>query len=146
MPSFDDDEPLGYSFFRGLWEDADFSNFTIPRTYFGRSGFTGVTFANTNLSESRMCWNDFIACDFSGADLSRCDLRASTFERCRFVGAVLADADLRQAAFDGCDFTGAILDGAIAGDGNHELCKSVSDPQHDSMQWRADPGPSPPGG
>ena len=74
MPNYDDDNPR-LSFFRGHWEDADFSALTLPRTYFARSSFGRVDFRNTDLSESRMCWNGFDFCDFRGADLSGCDLR-----------------------------------------------------------------------
>src|SRR5947209_2717506 len=56
MPSIDDDEPLGFSYFRSRLGDADNSNLTLPRTYFGRSLLHRVSFANTDLSESRMCW------------------------------------------------------------------------------------------
>src|ERR1700682_6312820 len=84
MPSQGDDEPLGFSFFRGKWVEVDFSNLTLPRTFFGRSSFERVSFANTNLSESRVCWNDFDDCDFSGADLSGSDLRASIYKGCKF--------------------------------------------------------------
>src|SRR5262245_2116933 len=92
MPNHDDEE-LGFSYCRYRLEDADNSNLTLPRTFFGRSLFVRVSFANTDLSGSRMCWNDFNKCDFSGADLSDCDMRASHFLGCRFVGAVLRGAD-----------------------------------------------------
>src|SRR5262245_46783838 len=81
MPNHDD-EDLGFSFFRAGAEEIDLSNLSLPRTYFGRSLLTRVTFIGTDLSESRMCWNDFIECDFTGTDLSRCDMRASVFEAC----------------------------------------------------------------
>src|SRR5262249_13070869 len=116
MPSYDDAERLGLSYFRTLLEDVDHSNLTLPRTYFGRSLVQRVSFANTDLSESRMCWNDFEECEFSGADLSGCDMRASKFIGCKFVGAVLRGADLRRSSFEGCDFSGADLTGAVAED------------------------------
>jgi hypothetical protein len=40
MPNHDDTE-LGFSFFRQLLQDADYSNLTLPRTYFGRPGLLG---------------------------------------------------------------------------------------------------------
>src|SRR5947209_58207 len=83
MPDMGDEEPLGFSYYKYRLEDADNSNLTLPRSFFGRSWFLRVNFANTDLSESRMCWNDFEDCDFSGADLSGCDMRSSIFERCR---------------------------------------------------------------
>ena len=75
-----------------------------------------MSFAGTDLSESRMCWNDFVGCDFSGADLSGCDMRASKFEQCRFAGASLRGADLRRSSFEGCEFSTADLTGTIAED------------------------------
>src|SRR5262245_39094725 len=101
MPHYDD-ENIGFSFFRHLIEDSDYGNLTLPGTFFGRSLLTRVSFANTDLSRSRMCGNDF-----SGADLSGCDMRASRFEGCKFTGAVLRGADLRRSSFEDCDFAGA---------------------------------------
>ena len=106
MPNYDDEERLGFSYFRSGLEDEDLGNLTLPRTFFGRSGFIRVNFTNTDLSESRMCWNDFDDCDFSGANLSGYDMRASLFT-CKFAGAVLRGADLRRSTFQECDFTGA---------------------------------------
>ena len=63
-----------------------------PPTYFARSSLERVDFRNTDLSGSRICWNDFDSCDFRCADLSGCDLRASTFTACFF-----SEADLRGA-------------------------------------------------
>ena len=103
-----DDETLGFSFFRELIEDADYSNLTLPRTFFGRSGFEQDRFNNTDLSGSRMCWNEFKDCDFSGADLTGCDMRATAFENCKFVGAILRGADLRRSSFNDCDFRARI--------------------------------------
>jgi uncharacterized protein YjbI with pentapeptide repeats len=148
MPSFDDRGPLGFSFFRCMLEVADLSDLTLPRTFFGRSGFTRVRFVNTDLSESRMCWNDFIECDFSGADLSGCDMRASLFEGCKFVGADLRGADLRQSSFINCDFSGADLIDAVAeqevADGG--VTDYLDEEQRAGMEWHEAPGPEPPGG
>jgi uncharacterized protein YjbI with pentapeptide repeats len=146
MPSHDDEE-LGFSYFRYRLEDADNSNLMLPRTFFGRSWFVRVSFANTDLSESRMCWNDFDECDFSGADLSGCDMRASNFKGCRFVGAVLRGADLRRSSFKDCDFTGAELVGAVAEDADFQGCVQdyLTDEQQAVMAWE-DEGPEPPGG
>lgn len=147
MPNYDDEE-LGFSFFRHGVEDGDYSHLTLPRTYMGRSGLTRVSFRNTDLSESRMCWNDFIECDFSEADLSGCDMRASVFRNCKFIRAVLRGADLRRSSFEDCDFTGAVLNGAVA-DGEDFLdyvCDSLSVEQQDAMALTDDEGPLPPGG
>jgi uncharacterized protein YjbI with pentapeptide repeats len=148
MPSYDDEEPLGLSYYKSGLEDADRSNLAMPRTYFGRSGFYRVRFTGTDLSESRMCWNDFEDCDFSGADLSGCDMRASKFERCRFAGAPLRIADLRRSSFEDCDFSGADLTGAVAEDEDAIWCVQdwLSDEQQAVMAWSEDEGPEPPGG
>jgi BTB/POZ domain-containing protein KCTD9 len=148
MPSYDDEEPLGFSYFRCGLQDADNRNLTLPRTCFGRSLLERVDFRNTDLSESRMCWNDFIGCDFSGADLPRCDLRASLFRDCKFVGTILSHADLRRSAFQGCDFTGAVLTGAVADyhRDEYDLAELLTKEQQAVMDWREDPGPEPGGG
>jgi BTB/POZ domain-containing protein KCTD9 len=147
MPNHDDQE-LGFYFYKGGLIDDDRSNLTLPRTFFGRSWFIRASFANTDLSESRMCWNDFDACDFSRADLSGCDMRASNFRRCKFGGAVLRGADLRRSTFEGCDFTGADLAGALAEDADFQGCVQdfLSEQQQAVVAWSADEGPEPPGG
>jgi hypothetical protein len=146
MPSYDDEE-LGFSYFRYRLWDADNSDLTLPRTYFCRSGFYRVNFANTDLSESRMCWNDFEDCDFTGSDRSRCDMRASKFKGCKFVGATIHGADLRLSSFDGCDWRGADLTGAVAEDEAIWCLRDfVSKEQQAVMIWCQDSGPEPPGG
>ena len=117
------------------------------RTSGGRC-YTRVSFANTDLSESRMCWSDFVECDFSGADLSRCDMRASLFKGCKFVGAMPPGADLRRSSFEDCDFTGAELAGAVAEDEDFQGCVQdyLTDEQQEVMTWSDDEGPQPPGG
>ena len=128
--------------------DADRSHLTMPRTFFGRSEFIRVRFINTDLSESRICWNDFEDCDFSQADLSGCDLRSSSFTRCSFAGAILRGADLRWSSFEQCDFTGADLSGAVAADvaAPGRVRDLLSQEQQAVMAWSPDPGPEPPGG
>jgi len=152
IPSQDDEE-LGYSFFRNGVEDGDYSGLTLPRTYFCRSSLTRVTFQNSDLHESRMCWNDFIECDFSGADLSKCDLRSSTYEKCNFSDADLRGADLRRAYIVECTFAGSLLEGAVAlPDGHPEACEdgtltqSLSTEQRAAMTWTDDAGDEPDGG
>jgi len=147
MPNYDDEEPLGFSYFRSGLEDGDLSHLTLPRAFFGRSGFSRVSFANTDLSESRMCWNDFDDCDFSGANMSRCDMRAALFTGCKFIGTVLRGADLRRSTFQECDFSGADLSGAVGGLVEYPGCiRSVlSDEQMTAVIWSED-GPEPPGG
>ena len=111
LPSYDDEEP-GVSFFRTHLKGAELSGLSLPRTFFGRSLVSGCAWVETDLSESRLCWNDFEDVDFSRALLARADLRASNFERCRFDGADLRGADLRGSSYLDCSFADARLDGA----------------------------------
>jgi hypothetical protein len=148
MPSFDDDKPFGLRYFRSGLEDADRCHLTMPRTYFGRSWFIRINYSDSELTESRMCWNDFDDCDFSGADLSGCDMRASIYTGCKFIGAVLRGADLRRSTFQECDFAGADLTGAVAVDADFQGCVQdfLTDEQQAVMAWAEDLGPEPPGG
>jgi uncharacterized protein YjbI with pentapeptide repeats len=145
MPSHDDVARLGFSYFRCGLFDADLSDVTLPRSFFGRSSFERVNFRNTDLSESRMCWNDFIQCDFSGANLAGCDMRASIFKDCKFGDARLSNADLRQSSFEGCDLTGAQMDGAKL---THAQWRVMifSDVQEKAIDWHLRDGEIPPGG
>jgi BTB/POZ domain-containing protein KCTD9 len=148
MPNHDDDE-LGFSFFRTSAQEADYSYCTLPRTFFGRSELNEVSFRNTDLSESRMCWNDFNDCDFSKAYLSGCDMRASKFVRCKFDGADLRRADLRRSGFEGSSFKGANLKGAVmdndsAADWSADT--NLSKAQVAAIVWHDNPGKEPEGG
>jgi uncharacterized protein YjbI with pentapeptide repeats len=105
-------DPVDITFFRTYWEDADLSNLTLPRRYINRTELQRVSFRNTDLSQSFMCWNDFVDCDFTDADLACCDMRASIFRECSFVRCKLTGADLRGSLFEGCGFTNADLRGA----------------------------------
>jgi uncharacterized protein YjbI with pentapeptide repeats len=144
-PQYDDEEPLGVNFFRTLVGQGDLEDLTLPRTYFGRSEIGPVSFKNTDLSESNLCWNDFNEVDFTNADLSRSDLRASSFGHSHFVGAKLIDADMRQSAFEECDFTDAELRGA-------KLTREQGDriiltgKQRNEIDWQDSDGDEPPGG
>jgi BTB/POZ domain-containing protein KCTD9 len=163
-PQIGDEEPLGVSFFRtwvgvgrpfglqpspGLpWEDVPehaLENLTLPRTFFGRSEIGPISFKNTNLSESTLCWNDFIEVNFTDADLSGADLRASIFRRVAFVRANLRNADLRRSSFEACDFSDADMAGAKLtrkqGEGNQ-----LSDEQRKAIDWQESDGDEPPGG
>ncbi|MFQ5502445.1 MAG: pentapeptide repeat-containing protein [Phycisphaerae bacterium] len=102
-----DDEELGLSFFKAGLEGKKLEDLTIPRTYFGRSEINHVSFRNTDLSESNLCWNGWNDCDFSDTDLRGADIRASHFIRCRFVRSILTEADLRHSSFEDCQFTDA---------------------------------------
>ena len=125
--------------------DADLSNLTLPRTFFGRSEINGYSFRNADLAESSLCWNDFIEVDFSAASLTNSDLRASRFEDCRFICADLRGCDLRDASFPGSDFDGAEMKVAIvARIQRNEL--DLEDKQCLEIDWRDDAGPEPPGG
>ena len=111
MPLPDDEEPLGLSFFRTRVEDESFDNFSMPRTFFGRSQINSCTLRNADLSQSNLCWNDFLDVDFSLADLRGADLRCSIFKRVKFQNTDLRSADLRRAGFIDCDFKDAQLEG-----------------------------------
>lgn len=145
MPRYDDEEPLGFSYFRCGLMDANLSNFTLPRTFFGRSSLERVLFCNTDLSESRMCWNDFIECDFSGADLTGCDMRASIFKDCNFAGAILKCTELRSADFQKCNFTQAQMNGArltrLQG-----VSLTLSEEQTQNIDWHWSAAEEPGGG
>lgn len=143
MPA-DDDEVLGVSFFRTFVGNDNFDNLTLPRTYFGRSEIRGTSFKNTDLSESRLCWNDFVEVDFTEATLTGSDLRASVYERVKFVRADLQNSDLRRAAFQDCDFTGANLRGAKLNK-DAKVLKSLAPEQRIGIDYQPE-GEDPPGG
>ena len=103
LPQYDDNEPLGFSIFRTLLDDAlDLSDLTLPRTFFGRSQINRVSFWNSNLRQSNLCWNDFEGTDFTGADLTGSDMRSSLFNKVLFVTTNLDGADLRRSSFTDC--------------------------------------------
>jgi uncharacterized protein YjbI with pentapeptide repeats len=146
-PQCSDPAPLGVSFFRtcvGAGEH-DLENLTLPRTYFGKSEVGPMSFRNTNLSESTMCWNDFIEVDFSDADLSGCDLRASIYSGVKFVRTILQNADLRRATYENCDFQGADMRGAQM---TYEQADQItlSHQQRQEIDWQDSDGEDPPGG
>jgi hypothetical protein len=144
-PQHDDQEPLGITFFRTLVVDSRLENMTLPRTFFGRSEIRSVSFRNTDLSESTLCWNDFTDVGFEQADLSRSDLRASLFENVRFVGAQLRESDLRHSTFTNCDFASADLAGAkVTRDQAAQL--KLTKAQREQVDWKDSPGDEPPGG
>jgi uncharacterized protein YjbI with pentapeptide repeats len=155
-PQCDDGAPLGVSFFRTFVgqdieqgdEDVsnrDLENLTLPRTFFGRSYIQHVSFRNTDLSESTLCWNDFSDVNFTDADLTGCDLRASHFSAINFVRASLRNADLRRSSFEACDFTEADMRGAkLTHDQDEELI--LSEQQQREIDWQDSDGDEPPGG
>lgn len=161
-PQFGDEGPLGVSFFRtwvgvgrpfGLQPPEDWvdvaehalDNLTLPRTFFGRSEIGPISFQNTDLSESTLCWNDFIQVNFGDADLSESDLRASIFRQVAFVRTNLRNADLRRSTFEACDFTDADMRGAKL---THEQAEQIllSDQQQQEIDWQESDGEEPPGG
>jgi hypothetical protein len=130
------------------WEDVAehaLENLTLPRTFFGRSEISSISFQNTDLSESTLCWNDFIEVNFTDADLSGCDLRASIFRRVAFVRARLRNADLRRSRFEACDFTAADVAGAKLTGKQGEGIR-LSDEQRKMIDWQDSEGDEPPGG
>lgn len=163
-PRFDDDLTHGVHFFRtwvgngkpfGLeasdpnfeWptEVHHFENLTLPRTYFGRSEISRISFKNTDLSESVLCWNDFIEVDFTHADLVECDLRSSLYTRTLFVCANLRNADLRRSTFEECDFTGADLREVKLMRSQAKVL-SLAEEQLKVINWQKSKGTEPPGG
>jgi BTB/POZ domain-containing protein KCTD9 len=144
-PPRHDDETLGVGFFRTQLADVALDSLTLPRTFFGRSEIRGVTFRDTDLSESTANWNDFIDVDFGSADLSRADLRASVFERVSFRGASLRNTDLRHATFTDCSFVDADLTGAKLARGADSSI-DLSPEQRGVIAWQKDQGEEPEGG
>ena len=140
-----DDAPLGVSFFRtGVWDD-ELPNLTLPRTFFGRSEVSHISFHNTDFPESWLCWNDFIDVDFTDADLSHSDLRASVFRNVRFIRADLCGADLRRSEYTDCDFTAARMKGARLTRAQGEVLR-LSAEQHREISWQDEDGEEPSGG
>lgn len=121
------------------------ANLTLPRTFFGKSEISFISFQNTDLTESTLCWNDFIEVDFTDADLSGADLRASIFRTVCFVRADLRNADLRHSTFEECDFTDADMTGAKL---TRERAESIhlSELQQAAIDWQAGEGDEPLGG
>lgn len=145
LPQCDDEEPLGVSFFRTFVGEGDLENLTLPRTFFGRSEVGPLSFKNTDLSESNLCWNDFNEVSFEDADLSGSDLRASLYNSVKFVRTNLQNADLRLSTFDSCDFTGAEMKGAKLTREQGSVL-GLSDEQRNVIDWQESDGEEPPGG
>jgi BTB/POZ domain-containing protein KCTD9 len=145
LPQYDDEEPLGISFFRTVIEGDNLSNLTLPRTFFCRSEINDISFQNTDLSESHLCWNDFISVDFTDAILASCDLRASNFVDVKFVSANLNSSDLRLSYFDRCDFINASMHGTILTFQQGETL-DLTDKQRVEIAWTIDDGMEPSGG
>jgi BTB/POZ domain-containing protein KCTD9 len=144
MPRYDDPEPLGVQFFREL-VSANLSGLTLPRTFIGRCEVSGVSFRDTDLSESALCWNDFIDVDFATAVLQASDLRASSYERVSFVGADLCLTDLRRSDFIDCTFGNALMKGARLTRKQGETLP-LSDAQRAEIAWQDEDGDEPDGG
>ncbi len=143
-PLHDDPEPLGVSFFR-MEVSGDFSWLCLPRTFFGKSEIRDCSFANSDLSESTLCWCDFANVDFSNGCLRGSDLRASSFERVNFSGCDLRDTDLRHSQFNDCTFDGAIVGGTKLSAAQRALLP-LSAQQSASVAWQSDDGEEPGGG
>lgn len=144
-PNYDDPEPLGVTFFRTRLENRKLANLTLPRTFFGRSEVRKVSFENTDLSESTLCWNDFTEVNFSKATLANADLRATTFVKVRFNQADLRGADLRRSSFEACSFVGADFSGAIA-NREQQADLTLSKRQFAQVSWTDNDGDEPGGG
>ena len=144
-PQWDDEEPLGVGFFRTAVTLGDLANLTLPRTFFGKSAVGPISFKNTDLSESSLCWNDFNEVDFTDADLSRSDLRASIFGKVVFVRANLTGTDMRRSSFLACEFTDADVRGAKLTNKQGEGI-AFSDQQRQEIDWEESEGKRPLGG
>lgn len=145
VPAFDDDTPLGVSFFRTEVTEASFENLTLSRTYIARCELRKVSFRNSDLHESRFNWNDFDEIDFTNTDLSNADLRTTNFARSRFISTNLTRSDLRGCSLKDCDFTNAIMTGTkltMAAAARLNL----SFEQRRSIEWHKGDGPVPAGG
>jgi len=146
-PQFDDEGTLGVSFFRTSVSagEHDLENLTLPRTDFAKSQVGPLSFRNTDLSESTLCWNDFNDVDFTDADLSECDLRASIFTEVNFVRTNMQKADLRHSSFLKCRFRDADMRGAKLT--HHQGAKiDLSEKQRQEIDWQENDGEQPPGG
>ncbi len=147
-PRHDDPAPSGVSFFRCELADARLDRVSLPRCFFGRSSVRNVVFAESDLSESVLCWCDYESVEFSGWQLSGSDLRASSCVRTCFANAELRNADLRQSSFRECDFRGAQMQGA-------RLTRTwkwwkwrgvLTREQRGQVDWQASDGAAPGGG
>ncbi len=140
------DDSEGVEFFRTFVGDGDdLSGLSLPKTFFGRSEIHDCSFANTDLSESTMCWNDFVDVDFTDADLVNSDLRASNYSNVKFVRCNLRGADLRRSNFEQCDFKEADLEFATITPDQVKMMNLTGD-QFDSINVNDDAGPEPDGG
>jgi uncharacterized protein YjbI with pentapeptide repeats len=144
-PKYDDKAPVGVRLFRTCLGGGNLENLSLPRTFVGRSQIGPVSFKNTDLSESTLCWNDFSAVNFTDADLSGADLRASLFSEVVFVRTILRNADLRRSSFQACDFTDADMRGTILTRKQGEQI-NLSEQQRNAIDWQVGDGEEPPGG
>ncbi len=140
-----DDEELGPSLFRTGVEDAEVHDLTLPGLFIGRTDVRSLRMTNCDLRLSTFCWNDFTGCVFERSILRATDFRNSNYLRCSFVDADLREADLRRTFFEQCDFTGADLTRAVATPDFTDLV-SLTETQHQQIQWADDSGPNAPGG
>lgn len=145
MPQFDDENPIGISFFRTTLADQDLSSLNMMRTFFSKSKINNCDFLNSNLSESNLCWNNFKDVNFEGAQLMGCDLRASKFTNVNFSNCDLSGVDLRRSTFKKCNFENAKMDGAkINSIATPKLPLSAE--QKSVVNWQAIDGLEPSGG
>ena len=131
--------------FKQSYCDEDLSYQTLPRTFIARSLLECVSFRDTDLHGSGLCWNDFHGCDFSQSELSHADLRASIFRNCDFTDCYLVRADLRRSRFENCDFSGANFCRAKLTRAQARTM-NLSAEQQKFVRWQRDDGPEPQGG
>jgi BTB/POZ domain-containing protein KCTD9 len=145
VPQYDDSEPLGFSIFRTLLDDAlGLSDLTLPRTFFGRSQIDRVSFRNSDLHESNLRWNDFNGTDFSGADLGSSDMRASLFHNVLLLPPI-SMAQICDNRLSLCSFEEATMKHAIL-TRQQGAAMRLSETQRQHIDWRDEDGPEPGGG
>jgi len=146
LPRPDGSSDQGVAFFRTfIGESDDFSNLTLPRTFFAETEIRSASFANSDFSESNFCYNDWVAVDFSSANLKGSDLRCSLFGGVNFAYANLSSADLRHSEFENCDFTDSLMEGTIL-TRSQGLRLDLSKSQRAVIHWCWTAGKLPPGG
>ncbi len=126
-------------------EELVLEHLSLPSTFINRSELISVSFLNTDLSESFICWNDVKYVDFSDADLHGSDLRANAFENVSFNGANLSNTDFRFSVFEKCTFSGALMNGCKLHLSKVESLE-LSPNQRREIVWCREEGPEPPGG
>lgn len=151
-PHPEDEEPVGVRFFHMNFGSVDpdeeemlLEQLSLPRTFINRCEINGVSFQNTDLSESFICWNDLLNVNLANVDLHNSDMRSNYFRNVTFKESNLTNADLRRATFENCDFANAIMTDCKL-DLVYVSFLDLSPEQRKQIDWCSDPGEEPPGG